>query len=97
MNEIMEKGTDMYYKPSKVHCTAFEDNRGVMELERVPRICPQTKRLNNYYHHFRFYTEGQDPQITIPSISTEEQIGDMFTKPLLEKLFIKFRKSLMGW
>jgi hypothetical protein len=36
-------------------------------------------------------------KITIHAISTEDQIGDLWTKPLGAELFSKFVKLAFGW
>ena len=33
--------------------TVFGDNRGAIELAKLPRIRPTTKHINIKYHHFR--------------------------------------------
>ena len=78
-----------------VRCSVFEDNMGALELSKVPKMRPRTKHINIKYHHFRKHV--QDGTITVQHISTEEQIADIFTKPLSEKLFKKHRQSIMGW
>jgi len=35
--------------------------------------------------------------ISIYHTRTEEQIADIFTKPLSEQPFTKFREKMMGW
>ena len=97
LKEVIAQGIDEKFTPPRVHCTAFEDNGGAIELVRLPKIRPRTKHINNYYHHFRAHTEGNDPEITVRAVSTEDQLGDMFTKPLPEALFTKFRHLIMGW
>ena len=39
----------------------------------------------------------ENQEISIHSIDTDHQIADIFTKPLEEILFKKFRKQIMGW
>ena len=97
LKEVIARGIDEKFMPPRVHCTAFEDNRGAIELVQLPKTRPRTKHINNYYHHFHAHTEGNDPEITIRAVSTEDQLGDMFTKPLPEALFTKFRHLIMGW
>ena len=76
----------------KIHCTIFEDNSRALEMERTPKICPHTKHINNAYHHFHEYTQpasdGAKPTVEIVPVSTEEQLGDMLTKPLLAPAFV---------
>jgi hypothetical protein len=55
----------------------------------------RTKHLNIKYHHFR--EEVRKGTISIYHIRTEDQIADIFTKPLPEVHFVKFREKMMGW
>ena len=79
----------------KVHCRAFEDNSGALEMARSPKMRPRTKHLNIKYHHFHEAVEAGD--ITIHPISTHDQLADIFTKPLGDSLFDRFRTAIMGW
>ena len=79
----------------KVHCKAFEDNSGCVEMARAHKLRPRTKHINIVYHHFReAVCYGR---ISIQQVRTEDQIADIFTKPLARNLFQKFRKLLMRW
>jgi hypothetical protein len=78
-----------------VRCTLFEDNTGALELANTPKMRPRTKHINVKYHHFRDYVRRKI--ITIQAISTTEQIADLFTKPLPQDLFRKFRDKLQNW
>ena len=43
-------------------------------------------------------TSGSNkPTVEIVPVTTEEQLGDMLTKPLPAPVFIKFRKAILGW
>ena len=85
----------------KIHCKVFEDNSGGLEMAHSPKLHPCTKHINNAYHNFREYTQpasdGTKPTVAIVPVSTEEQLGDMLTKPLPAPAFIKFHKTLLGW
>lgn len=83
-----------YLKP-KVHCKVFEDNTGALTLATAPKMRPRTKHINLVYHHFR--EEVRKGTIEILSMKTDEQRADIFTKPLAQNLFQKFRKQIMGW
>ena len=51
--------------------------------------------MNIKYHHFReAVSQGK---VTVVTVSSEQKIADIFTKPLTEQLFYKFRKQIMGW
>ena len=61
----------------------------------VPKMRPRTKHINLVYHRFR--EEVRNGTIEVVSVDTTNQIADMFTKPLAQNLFVKFRKKLIGW
>ena len=95
IKELQDQGFhDENIKPV-VHCKAFEDNTGALELSKVPKMRPRTKHINNVYHHFRSHV--RDKQISIFHVSTEDQLADMFTKPLPQNLFLNHRKRLLGF
>jgi hypothetical protein len=98
MNLLSElKDQDFHNDNTKptVHCHAFEDNTGALELSKVHKMRPRTKHINNIYHHFRSHV--RDGLISVTHVSTEDQVGDIFTKPLPQNLFIKHRKKLLGF
>ena len=82
------------YKP-KIYCKAFEDNSGALEIARQPKMRPRTKHINVKYHHFRSYVERK--QIEIFPVGTDDQMADLFTKPLAADKFHLFTKMAMGW
>ena len=94
LREAQEQGLQVEYLPHKVHCTVFEDNSGALELARLPKIRPQTKHINQSFHHFCEHMECQD--IIIKGTSSNQQMADILTKPLSEATFVQHRKSIMG-
>ena len=76
-------------------CTLFEDNKGAEELAKVPKYRPRTKHIAIKYHHFREWVKNKT--ITITRVSTEDQEGEIFTKPLPKDRFEFLRKKFMGW
>ena len=95
VKEARKHGVPIQEHRPKVHCKAFEDNTGALEISRTPKMQPRTKHLNIKYHHFREYV--QNGSITIHSVPTEEQQADIFTKALGEKTFVYLRAKVMGW
>ena len=79
----------------KIYCKAFEDNSGALEMAQTPKMRPRTKHINVAYHHFRSHVASG--KITIHAINTEDQIGDLWTKPLGSDLFAKFTQLAFGW
>jgi hypothetical protein len=78
-----------------VHCKVFEDNSGTLEMATVPKMRPRTKHMHIKYHHFRDVVELG--LVSIHMIGTEDQLADIFTKPLGDVLFIKQRIGILGW
>ena len=94
--EAIEQGVPVFCDPkTTVKCKAFEDNTGALELANVPKMRPRTKHINIKYHHFRHHVDRGD--ISVQHVGTEEQVADIFTKPLAAELFVKHRKALLGW
>jgi hypothetical protein len=91
--ELKEHGLPIISEVPRVHCKAFEDNSGALELARLPKLRPRTKHINLVYHHFRQHV--RDGLISIFPIETEDQLGDIFTKPLPQNAFLKHRKKLL--
>ena len=75
----------------------FEDNEGFLKLANSPltKTTPQSKFYAVKYHWFREQLEPNN--IEILPISTEQQLGDIYTKGLGIKEFESKRKMIMGW
>ena len=95
VREAKQRGFPFFADAPRVHCRAFEDNSGALEIAREYCIRPRTKHINIRYHHFRAYVRRKE--ISIHPIGTEDQIADMLTKPLNEALLTTHRKRLQGW
>lgn len=81
--EAKDRDIDVDVNKATVRCRLFEDNRGAAEIARVPKFRPWTKHINLKYQ--------------VHDIDAEEQLADIFTKPLGDTLFHKFRKGILGW
>jgi hypothetical protein len=95
VKELQRHGYDFTATQPTVHCRVFEDNSGAIELARVPKMRPRTKFINVQYHHFRQYVDRNE--ISILSISTEDQCADILTKSVSLTTLIKLRLRIMGW
>jgi hypothetical protein len=95
VKEIKKSGFKVISTTATVYCKAFEDNSGALELARLPKMRPRTKHINIKYHHFREYVRLGI--IKIFPISTENQLADIFTKPLPQNLFLRLRKELLHY
>ena len=95
IEEAKQQGISVLNATPKVHCKVFEDNAGAIEIANVPRMRPRTKHLNIKYHHFR--EEVNKGTVSIYHVKTEDQMADMLTKPLDQRLFEAHREKMMGW
>ena len=80
---------------SRIHCKAFEDNYGALELSRAPKMRPRTKHINIVYHNFRSFVRYR--LVSIHLIVTKEQTGDILKKLPNHNLFQIHRKAKMRW
>ena len=94
LDEMKGRGYELLSTEPKIFCTAFEDNSGALEIGRLPKMPPRTKAINVVYHHFREYVRMG--LIKIYDISTENQIADIFTKPLVQNTFLRHRVKICG-
>jgi hypothetical protein len=95
LEEAREKGVPVKSGPPIVHCKAFEDNSGALELARLPKMRPRTKHINVKYHHFReAVAKGR---VTIQHVASKDQLGDALTKNLPRELFVSLQKRYVGW
>ncbi|MGZ8880111.1 MAG: reverse transcriptase domain-containing protein, partial [Halobacteriota archaeon] len=82
-------------EPNDLVCEVYEDNRGALELAKVPKMRPRTKHIALKYHHFREHVKNG--LIRINPVDTKEQVADIFTKPLPRDAFRYLRNKLCGW
>jgi hypothetical protein len=74
VQEICKKGFQVICIKPYVCCKVFKDNSGALELARLPKLCPHTKHINVYYHHFCKYVRNR--LIKIFSVGPDNQIAD---------------------
>ena len=70
-----------------MHIKIYEDNVGALALGKL-EPCQMT-------HLFREHIGPRNIQLV--KISSEDQLGDLFTKGLSGITFYGLRKKLMGW
>ena len=78
-----------------IHCKAFEDNSGTMEMAKTHKYRPGTKHLNVNLHHFHDYISRGE--ISIHKIDTKKQHADYLTKPVNQEILGYLRQKVMGW
>jgi hypothetical protein len=95
LEEARRMGIPIQLGAPVVHCKAFEDNSGALELARLPKMRPRTRHINVKYHHFReAVAKGR---VTIQHVASKNQLGDALTKNLPRDLFVSLRERIMGW
>ena len=94
LKEVVAHKVDANLQPTTIHCKVFEDNSGVLEMAKVPKMRPRTKHLNNVYHHFR--ESVQNNEVTLIAVSTKNQLADLLTKPLPNNLFQCFWDQVLN-
>ena len=95
IQELQQQQFPMFTTTPKVVCRTFEDNKSCIEIATNHKTRARTKHLSVRLHHFRSHVIKKT--ITIEHISTTQQLGDIFTKPLPLKQFIYLRDKIMGW
>ena len=68
------------------------DNESAIKLTSNPIQDARTKHIDVCHHFIRDHQQKGD--ISIESVGTEDQLADIFTKPLDEKRFCKLRNEL---
>ena len=94
LKEVVAHKIDANLQPTTIHCKAFEDNSGALEMAKVPKMRPRTKHLNNVYHHF--CESVQKNEVTLIAVRSDEQLADLLTKPLPNALFQHFRDKVLN-
>ena len=94
LKEVVAHKVDTNLQPTTIHCKAFEDNSGALEMAKVPKMRPRTKHLNNVYHHF--HESVQNNEVTLIAVSTNDQLADLLTKPLPNNLFQRFWDKVLN-
>ncbi len=90
----------LYLSKPKFVLKVQEDNQSCIVMTNNPKFTPQTNHIATKYHHFWKHVKTQsnpDGFIEIEYCSTEEQVADIFTKPVCDDIFFTLRKLLVNW
>jgi hypothetical protein len=71
------------------------DNESAIKLEKNPVQHSRTKHIDIRHHFLRDHEAKED--IELFHVSTENQLADIFTKPLDETRFCFLRSELISW
>jgi hypothetical protein len=94
MKEAQGQGLPINVTQSNVHCKIFKDNSGALEMAKSSKMRPRTKHINIKYHHFLEHISSG--LLSLHAVPSNEQITDIFTKPLPDATFINHRR-VIGW
>jgi hypothetical protein len=83
--EMSERHFNALCTKPYVYCKVFKDNSGVLEMARLPKLCPKTKHINVCYYHFCEHV--RKGLIKIFPVDNKDQIADALTKPLAQNDF----------
>ncbi|KAJ4719135.1 Retrovirus-related Pol polyprotein from transposon TNT 1-94 [Melia azedarach] len=75
-------------KPTKI----YVDNKSAMALAKNPVFHDRSKHIDTRYHYIRECITRND--VHMEYVKSQDQIADIFTKPLKQEDFIRLRKSL---
>jgi hypothetical protein len=68
------------------------DNGSVVKIGKNPVLHSRTKHID-ICHHFLCEKEANG-DIALQNVRSEEQLADIFTKPLNERIFVRLRNEL---
>jgi hypothetical protein len=74
------------------HISLLCDNEGAIKIAYNPCEHSRTKHIDIWHHFLRDH--GINGDIIISHIGTNDQLADIFIKPLDEKRFCKLRSEL---
>ena len=90
----------LYLPKPKFVLKVRKDNQSFIAMTNNPKFTPQTRHIAIKYHHLRKHVKksqsNPDGFIEIEYYSTEEQLADIFTKPICDNIFFKLRKLLLN-
>lgn len=76
----------------QIKTTLHMDNQAAIQMIKNPVFHKRTKHVDVRYHYIRERYEQKDFDLVY--ISTDQQVADIFTKPLLRKRFEYHRKKI---
>ena len=71
-----------------------EDNQSCITMAENPKFTPRTKHIAIKYHYFWKHVITQsnpDGFIQLDYCPTDDQVADIFTKPVWDDIFFKLR------
>jgi hypothetical protein len=90
----------LYLPSPRLIIKVREDNQSCIAMANNPKFSPQTKHIAIKYHHFFKHIITQSNSegfIPIDCCFTDDQIADIFTKPIHDDIFTQLGQLLLGW
>ena len=88
MRRILEAMHQKQDTPAMIFC----DNKSAIALSKNPVFHGRSKHIDIRFHKIRELVA--EKEVMIEYCPTEEQVTDIFTKPLKAELFYKLKKML---
>ena len=79
---------DLLFNTTPIYC----DNTSAINLSKNPVYHSRTKYIEARHHFLRDHVAKND--VKLEFIPTNDQLADIFTKPLDESQFVKIRRNL---
>jgi KUP system potassium uptake protein len=90
----------LYLPSPKFIIKVSEDNQSCIAMANNPKFSSCTRHIAIKYHHFCKHVitrSNPDGFIQIDYCATDDQIADIFTKPICDDIFLKLWKLLLNW
>jgi hypothetical protein len=88
MKQTLQDIKIVFEEPTTIHC----DNTSAISLSKNPVQHSKSKHIPIKYHYLRDQAENKN--IKLEYVPTQEQVADIFTKPLRRDVFEYLRKKL---
>jgi hypothetical protein len=75
-------------KPTEI----YMDNSSVIALAKNPIFHNRSKHINTRFHYL--WDCITNKEVKVKDVKTQDQVADIFTKPLKNHIFIKMRNML---
>ena len=94
MKDIDKVFSIIISKPNFI-CKVHEDNKSCIKMATGTKFYPKTKHIALKFHPFLSHVKYG--RVDIHYRPTDEQLADLFTKPLSNEAFFTLRYMLCGW
>ncbi|KAM1140054.1 hypothetical protein COP2_041331 [Malus domestica] len=78
--------------PQEEPMEIYVDNKSAIALAKNPVFHDRSKHIDTRYHYIRECITRKDVQVEY--VKSQDQVADIFTKPLKQEDFIRLRNSI---